>query len=113
MFKGLNFNQSKTFQDYCHIWNRLFLLSCFLFFMQPAFADFINGGFESTYTPDSTTCSPITGWTQTGYYFPGTGSSSPTSINDIGLLSSGGPTTPPVAFCGITDIVAGITQAID
>jgi hypothetical protein len=113
MFKGLNFNQSKTFQGCCHIWNRLFLLSCFLFFIQPAFADFINGGFESTYTPDSTTCSPITGWTQTGYYFPGTGSSSPTNISDIGLQSSGGPTSPPVAFCGITDIVAGTTQTVD
>lgn len=116
MFKKLNCNPSKFFQSCSHIWNKLSLLSCFLlpfFFIQPAFADFINGGFESTYTPDNTTCSPITGWTQTGYYFPGTASSSPTSINDIGLLPSGGPTSPPVAFCGITDIVAGTTQTID
>ena len=61
-----------------------------LILIQPSYADFINGGFEDTYTPDSTTCSPITGWTQTGYYFNGTGSSNPTNINDINLQPSGG-----------------------
>lgn len=81
-----------------------------IFFISPTYADFINGGFESAYTPDSTTCSPITGWTQTGYYFNGTGSSNPTSINDINLQSTGGTN---IKFCGVTDIIIGTTQTID
>lgn len=81
-----------------------------LLFINPSYADFINGGFESTYTPNSTTCSPITGWTQTGYYFNGTGSSSPTSIDAINLQTSGGTA---IKYCGVTDIIIGATQILD
>lgn len=88
-----------------------FILTCLFqfIFVRPVFADFINGGFESTYTPDSTTCSPITGWTQTGYYFNGTGSSNPTSINDINLQTVGGT---GIKFCGVTNIIQGATQTL-
>lgn len=96
----------------CNSFAQLFLmLTCLLqfIFVRPAFADFVNGGFEDAYTPDSTTCSPITGWTQTGYYFNGTGSSNPTSINDINLQTAGGSS---IQFCGVTNVIQGATQTL-
>lgn len=62
-----------------------------LFFFHTSYADFINGNFEATYTPDLTTFSPITGWTQTGYTFTGAGPTppaAPTSISSINLVTT-------------------------
>jgi hypothetical protein len=89
--------------------NKLFLLpACVLqlFCLQPSYADFINGGFEDTYTPDSSnTHNPITGWTQVGYTFGGAIVVPPGSLNDITL-------TPSVSPGAITDIIAGPTQTL-
>jgi len=73
-------------------------------FSIPAFADFVNGGFEDTYTPSSAnTYNPITGWTQTGYLFNGNSVSVPASMADINLTAG---TTPG----GISDMVIGANQ---
>jgi hypothetical protein len=73
----------------------VFLLQ--LFYSPLTYADFINGGFESAYTPTSSPNSPITGWTQTGYIFNGDTTSPPASFNDLGLT--------PTAN-GISDIIS-------
>lgn len=95
------------------VWNRrlwqqgLMLSACLLqlFFSQTVYADFLNGNFEATYTPDSTTFSPITNWTQTGYTFGGATVVPPTSLNDITL-------TPNVTPGAITNMMIGPTQTL-
>ncbi len=92
----------KTLKKWIVCLGSAFLLSL----VQFSYADFVNGGFEDTYTPSGgNTHNEITGWTQTGYIFNGTGSSSPTSLVDIDL---GAGTEPG----GISDIVNGPTQTI-
>jgi hypothetical protein len=72
-----------------------------------SYADFVNGGFESPYSPDSSTCSPITGWQQQGYRFLGSPSSvPPQSISEINLSVSGGT---GIQYCGLSDIINGAT----
>lgn len=88
----------------------LLLAACLLqlFIAQSSHADFINGGFEDTYTPSSSnTYNPINGWTLTGYLFNGNATSIPPT--SMATLSISTPTTPG----GITDIVSGPTQTID
>jgi uncharacterized repeat protein (TIGR01451 family) len=82
--------------------NILSLLIAFLLqlcLIGAAKADFINGGFESPYSPSGTvTTDPITGWTLRGYTFNGSLSTTlATSISSINLSAA---TTPG----GITDI---------
>jgi hypothetical protein len=98
-----------TLQHQASSWSQMFLrAACLLplILVQPSYADFVNGNFEDPYTPDSTTCSPITGWTSAGYYFNGTGSASPTSISAINLQATGGTN---IQFCGVTDVIVGAT----
>ncbi len=70
---------------------------------QLAYANFINGGFEDTYTPSlSSPNATITGWTSTGYLFTGYAPGltlPPKSLADITLQSA------PSAPNGISDIV--------
>ncbi|HAT7074313.1 TPA: hypothetical protein JAN90_16465, partial [Legionella pneumophila] len=86
----------------------LLLFTCLFSLIQPAYADFINGGFEDIYTPSTAnTWNPINGWTLTGYTFVSNPSATipPTSISQINLTI---PTTPG----GITDIISGPTQTL-
>jgi uncharacterized repeat protein (TIGR01451 family) len=97
-----NFIFKKKLKRTQHNYSILSLLATFLLqlgLMGIARADFINGGFESPYTPSgSVTTDPITGWTLTGYTFNGSAATTPvTSISGINL----GPASIPG---GITDI---------
>lgn len=86
----------------------LLLFALLLIPLQSSYADFVNGGFEDTYTPSGTSISdPITGWTLTGYTFGGTSAVPPTNFNQLGLTASSGHAN------GISDIIIGTNQTLN